>query len=102
LHDQGEGWGVGPHASSIPPPLLTMNFELDEEHQQIRATLASFAEREIKPFSSHWDKTEHFPRNVIEKIGELGFLGVSFPERFGGGAADTLAQALVVEGLSRF
>ncbi len=79
-----------------------MNFELDEEHRQIRATLASFAEREIKPFSSHWDKTEHFPRDVIEKIGELGFLGVSFPERFGGGAAGTLAQALVVEGLSRF
>ncbi len=79
-----------------------MNFELDDEHQQIRATLASFAEREIKPFSSRWDKTEHFPRNVIEKIGELGFLGVSFPERFGGGAAGTLAQALVVEGLSRF
>ncbi|MGO9060995.1 MAG: acyl-CoA dehydrogenase family protein [Candidatus Binataceae bacterium] len=79
-----------------------MNFELSEEHRQIRATVANFAEREIKPFSTRWDKTEHFPREVIEKIGELGFLGVSFPERFGGGAADTLAQALVVEGLSRF
>ena len=79
-----------------------MNFELSEEHRQIRATVANFAEREIKPFSTHWDKTEHFPREVIEKIGALGFLGVSFPERFGGGAADTLAQALVVEGLSRF
>ncbi len=79
-----------------------MNFELSEEHRQIRATVATFGEREIKPFSTHWDKTEHFPREVIEKIGALGFLGVSFPERFGGGAADTLAQALVVEGLSRF
>jgi alkylation response protein AidB-like acyl-CoA dehydrogenase len=79
-----------------------MNFELNEEHRQIRATVATFGEREIKPFSTHWDKTEHFPREVIEKIGALGFLGVSFPERFGGGAADTLAQALVVEGLSRF
>jgi len=79
-----------------------MNFELDEEHRQIRATVANFAEREIKPHSARWDKTEHFPRDVIEKIGDLGFLGVSFPERFGGGGADTLAQALVVEGLSRF
>src|SRR5580692_8463440 len=79
-----------------------MNFELDEEHRQIRATVANFAEREIKPHSAHWDKTEHFPRDVIQKIGELGFLGVSFPERFGGGAADTLSQALVVEGLSRY
>lgn len=79
-----------------------MNYELDEEHRQIRDTVANLAEREIKPHSAHWDKTEHFPREVIQKIGDLGFLGVSFPERFGGGGADTLAQALVVEGLSRF
>jgi len=79
-----------------------MNFELDEEHRQIRATIATFAEREIKPFSTQWDKTEHFPRDVIEKIGALGFLGVSFPEGFGGGAAGSLAQALVVEGFSRY
>jgi butyryl-CoA dehydrogenase len=79
-----------------------MNFELDEVHRQIRDTVANFAEREIKPHSAHWDKTEHFPRDVIEKIGELGFLGVSFPEHFGGGGADSLAQALVVEGLSRY
>ena len=79
-----------------------MDFELSEEHQRIRDTLASFAEREIKPFSSEWDKAEKFPRHVIEKLGELGFLGVSFPERFGGGAADTLSQVLVVEGLSRY
>jgi butyryl-CoA dehydrogenase len=79
-----------------------MNFELDEEHRQIRDTVANFAEREIKPHSAQWDKTEHFPRDVIEKIGELGFLGVAFPERFGGGGADSLAQALVVEALSRY
>ena len=79
-----------------------MNFELTEEHQRIRDTVAAFAEREIKPFSSQWDKEETFPRHVIEKLGELGFLGVSFPERFGGGGADTLSQALVVEGISRY
>jgi alkylation response protein AidB-like acyl-CoA dehydrogenase len=79
-----------------------MNFELDEHHRQIRDTVANFAEREIKPLSAQWDKTEHFPRAVIEKIGQLGFLGVAFPERYGGGGADSLAQALVVEGLSRF
>jgi len=79
-----------------------MNFELTEEHQRIRDTVAAFAEREIKPFSSKWDKEEIFPRHVVEKLGELGFLGVSFPERFGGGGADTLSQALVVEGISRY
>ncbi len=79
-----------------------MDFELTGEHQQIRDTVASFAEREIKPFSSEWDKTEKFPRHVVEKLGALGFLGVSFPERFGGGGADTLSQVLVVEGVSRY
>ncbi len=79
-----------------------MNFELTEEHQRIRDTVAAFAEREIKPFSSQWDKDETFPRHVVGKLGELGFLGVSFPERFGGGGADTLSQALVVEGISRY
>jgi len=79
-----------------------MNFDLTEEQQRIRDTLAGFAEREIKPFAARWDKEETFPRHVIEKLGELGFLGVAFPEKWGGGGADTLSQVLVVEGLSRY
>ncbi len=79
-----------------------MNFELSDEQRTIRDTLRQFAEREIKPHSAKWDKEEIFPREVIGHLGELGFLGISFPERFGGGAADTLSQALVVEGLSRY
>jgi butyryl-CoA dehydrogenase len=79
-----------------------MEFELSDEQRQIRETLTDFAEREIKPFSAKWDKDEFFPRGVIEKIGELGFLGVSFPEQYGGGGADALSQALVVEGLARY
>ncbi|HYA34873.1 MAG TPA: acyl-CoA dehydrogenase family protein [Candidatus Binataceae bacterium] len=79
-----------------------MDFELTEEQRQIRNTLAEFAEREIKPHSARWDRDEVFPREVVTSLGELGFLGVSFPEKWGGGAADTLSQALVVEGLSRY
>ncbi len=79
-----------------------MNFDLTEEQQRIRATLAEFAEREIKPFSSKWDKEETFPRHIFERLGDLGFLGVSFPEKYGGQGAETLAQVLVVEVLSRY
>jgi len=79
-----------------------MNFDLTEEQQRIRDTLASFAEREIKPHSGAWDKHQSFPRQVVEQLGELGFLGVAYPERWGGGGADTLSQVLVVEGLSRY
>jgi len=79
-----------------------MNFDLTEEQHRIRATLTEFAEREIKPFSSRWDKEETFPRHIFDKLGELGFLGVSFPEQYGGQGAETLAQVLVIEVLSRY
>ncbi|HZO82823.1 MAG TPA: acyl-CoA dehydrogenase family protein [Candidatus Binataceae bacterium] len=79
-----------------------MNFELSDEQRTIRDTLRQFAEKEIKPHAAEWDRQEIFPREVIRKLGELGFIGVSFPERFGGGGADTLSQVLVVEGLSRY
>jgi alkylation response protein AidB-like acyl-CoA dehydrogenase len=79
-----------------------MNFELSDEQRQIRDTLAEFAEHEIKPYSAKWDKEDTFPRHVVEKLGELGFLGVAFPEKYGGGGADTLSQVLVVEGLARY
>jgi butyryl-CoA dehydrogenase len=78
-----------------------MDFELTEEQRQIRATVSDFAEREIKPHASRWDRDEIFPREVVEKIGGLGFLGIAFPEEYGGGGADTLSQVIVVEGLSR-
>ncbi|HUO04291.1 MAG TPA: acyl-CoA dehydrogenase family protein [Candidatus Binataceae bacterium] len=79
-----------------------MNFDLTEEQRRIRETLAAFAEREIKPNSAKWDKDGAFPRRIMERLGELGFLGVAFPEALGGGGADTLSQALVVEGLARY
>lgn len=79
-----------------------MDFELSDEQRQIRDTVADFAAREIKPFAAQWDKDATFPRRVVEQIGELGFLGVAFPEKYGGGGADTLSQVLVVEGLARY
>jgi alkylation response protein AidB-like acyl-CoA dehydrogenase len=79
-----------------------MNFELSQEQRQIRDTVASFAEREIKPFSAQWERAESFPRELFAKLGDLGFLGVPFPEHLGGGGAGSLAQALVIEGLARY
>jgi butyryl-CoA dehydrogenase len=78
-----------------------MDFELTEEQRQIRATVADFAQREIKPNASKWDREAIFPRELVQQIGALGFLGVAFPEKYGGGGADTLSQVLVVEGLAR-
>ncbi len=79
-----------------------MDFELTEEQRQIRTTVADFAEREIKPNAGRWNREAIFPREIVEKIGQLGFLGVAFPEQYGGGGADTLSQVIVVEGLARY
>ena len=79
-----------------------MDFELTDEQRQIRDTVADFALREIKPHSTDWDKGGIFPRSVVAQLGALGFLGVAFPEAYGGGGADTLSQVLVVEGLARY
>ena len=56
-----------------------MNFDLTEEQRRIRETLTDFAEREIKPHSTRWDKEQSFPRHIVEQLGQLGFLGRRIP-----------------------
>lgn len=79
-----------------------MDFQLSQEQRQLRETIADFARREIQPYSAAWEKAERFPRELFVQLGALGALGLSFPEQLGGGGADTLSQALVIEGLARY
>ncbi len=79
-----------------------MDFDLSAEHRHIQETIRDFGEREIKPNAAVWDREQRFPAQVIQRLGELGFLGVVYPETYGGGGADSLAGALVVEGLARY
>jgi len=79
-----------------------MDFTLSDAHQQVADTIRDFGEREIAPFASTWDREERFPMETVKKLGRLGFLGVSLPEDVGGGGADTLTNALVVEGVARY
>jgi short-chain 2-methylacyl-CoA dehydrogenase len=76
-------------------------FDLPEEHEALRATVREFAEREIAPVAADLDRTKAFPYEIVRKLGELGWMGIPFPEAYGGAGADTLAYALVVEGLAR-
>src|SRR5437764_5512214 len=78
-----------------------MNFELDSETQLLRRTVRDFAEGEIAPVAEHLDRTKAFPYELVAKMGELGLMGIPFPEEYGGGGADTLAYALAVEELTR-
>jgi alkylation response protein AidB-like acyl-CoA dehydrogenase len=78
-----------------------MDFDYTEEQEELRRAVREFAEKEIVPFAAEWDEKEEFPREVIKKLGELGFLGVIFPERYGGAGLSYADYAIVVEELSR-
>jgi len=76
-------------------------FDLPEEHEALRETVRDFAEREIAPVAAQLDREHAFPYDIVRKLGELGWMGIPFPERYGGAGADTLAYALAVEELAR-
>ena len=67
----------------------------------IRRTAREFAEGEVAPVAEQLDREKRFPYEVVAKLGELGFMGIPFPEEYGGAGADSLAYALVVEELTR-
>ena len=73
-----------------------MNFELNEETKGILDTARRFVEKEIKPRS----KEEGFKRDIVSKMGELGFFGCAFPARFGGSDSGFLAHSVVCEEIS--
>ena len=78
-----------------------MVFDLPEEHEALRATVRDFAEREIAPVAGELDRTKAFPYAIVAQLGALGWMGIPFPEEYGGAGADTLAYALAVEELAR-
>ena len=74
---------------------------LTKEHELLRETLRSFSEKELKPLARDIDETEGFHPEVFKKIGELGLLGVTVPETYGGGGMDILAATLAMEEFGR-
>jgi len=79
----------------------TMNFELNEEQQQIKASVREFAESEILPNVMEWDETQHFPIELRPKLAELGLLGVIFPEEYGGAGMGYIEYATIIEEIAR-
>src|SRR5919107_448592 len=78
-----------------------MNFDLPDDHELIRRTVRDFAEQEVAPVAEHLDQTKSFPYEIVRKLGDLGFMGIPFPEEYGGAGADSLAYAIAVEELTR-
>jgi len=78
-----------------------MDFELTGEQRLLRDTVRDFARNEVAPVAAELDRTKSFPYELVAKMGELGLMGIPFPEQYGGGGADTLSYALAVEELTR-
>ena len=78
-----------------------MDFVLSKEQEMARTLFKEFAENEVKPLAQEVDETEHFPRETVEKMQKLGFMGIPQPKEFGGQGCDTLTYVLCVEELSK-
>lgn len=78
-----------------------MDFTLSAEQQMIRDLCREFAENEIKPHAEEMDRSGAFPYDIIKKMGELGLLGLPFPEEYGGAGADFLAYCVALEEIGR-
>jgi short/branched chain acyl-CoA dehydrogenase len=78
-----------------------MEFDLTDEQRLLRDTVREFARAEVAPVAEELDREKRFPYEIVAKMGDLGLMGIPFPEEYRGGGADTLAYALAVEELAR-
>jgi alkylation response protein AidB-like acyl-CoA dehydrogenase len=80
---------------------MPMGFELTEEQQQVKRSVREFAEAEIKPHVMEWDEAQRLPRELFTKMGEIGLMGVIFPEEYGGAGMGYVEYATVIEEIAR-
>ncbi|HEU5362999.1 MAG TPA: acyl-CoA dehydrogenase family protein [Gaiellaceae bacterium] len=80
---------------------MTLGFDLSEEHQLVRDTVRQFALEKVAPVAEELDREKRFPYELVAELAELGLMGMTIPEEYGGGGTDTLAYALAIEELTR-
>ena len=73
-----------------------MDFTHSDEVQEVRRIARDFAEREIRPHVLEWDEQQLFPRDILSKLGELGFLGILIPAAYGGAGMGYLEYATII------
>ncbi|MBV9213860.1 MAG: acyl-CoA dehydrogenase family protein, partial [Actinobacteria bacterium] len=78
-----------------------MNFDPTDEQREIQRLVREFALAEVRPVAEELDREKRFPYEIVERLGELGLMGIPYPEEYGGGGSDTLAYALAIEELAR-
>lgn len=78
-----------------------MNFQLSEEQELIAASARDFAEQYIRPHIMEWDESQHFPKDVLQKAGEMGFMGIFIPEEYGGSGLGYHEYAAIIEEIAK-
>ena len=80
--------------SQLPPPFT-------EEHEQLREAIRRFVDTELAPHAREWEDEKWFPNSVFDRLAELGWLGLKYPEEYGGEGGDYVHDAVFTEELSR-
>src|SRR5260370_24172810 len=78
-----------------------VSYQLGEEHQELRATVAEFARDVVAPVIGDYYERGEFPYDIVARMGKLGLFGLPFPEEYGGMGGDHLALCLVLEEIAR-
>jgi short-chain 2-methylacyl-CoA dehydrogenase len=78
-----------------------LNLDLTQEHELVRSTVREFAEQRVAPVAEELDREGRFPYELVAELSELGLMGMTIPEEYGGGGADTVSYAIAVEELTR-
>ena len=78
-----------------------MDFNLSEQELAVQKLARDFAQNEIAPYIMKYDESQEFPMEIAKKLGEIGFLGIIFPEEYGGSNFSTVEYAIIVEEISK-
>jgi alkylation response protein AidB-like acyl-CoA dehydrogenase len=78
-----------------------MDFDLSAEHELLRDMVRQFALERVAPLAEELDREKRFPYELVAELAELGLMGMTIPEEYGGGGTDTLSYALAIEELTR-
>jgi len=78
-----------------------LDFELTDEQKEIKRAVREFAESEIRPHVMEWDEAQHFPKEILPKLAQLGLMGVTIPANYGGAGLGYVEYVAIIEELAR-
>jgi alkylation response protein AidB-like acyl-CoA dehydrogenase len=78
-----------------------VNFSLTDEQQLLRKSVREFAETELRPHVMEWDEAQHFPKELMPKLAELGLMGIQFADQYGGAGMSAVDYCICIEEIAR-